>query len=168
MKKIIVIMGACLLCCSLPALTDLNYTGLSDVYEFIYFNGSADPYADADGDGLSNYDEMVWGTSPTNAASKVTGLSAQLTGRTLELSWPAVPYRTYELRASMDLVSWQTVASGSISNYTENLAAANAPLRRFYRLSGALPASGTVVPRLTATRSGQNLILAWTAVSGQT
>src|SRR5512137_2939463 len=86
---------------------DLNYNGLSDVYEFIYFNGPGDPFADPDGDGVSNYDEMFWGTNPTNAASRVTGPTATLNGNTLQLTWPAAPYRYYELRASEDLVTWR-------------------------------------------------------------
>jgi hypothetical protein len=128
MKTTVLIAGACLLSCTLSAMTDLNYNGLSDVWEFIYFNGPADPYADADGDGVSNYDEMIWDTNPTNAASKVTGPTAQLAGRTLRLSWPSAPYRTHELRASDNLVTWQVLASGSISNYTENLDSGNAPV----------------------------------------
>jgi hypothetical protein len=55
------------------AIVDQNNNGLSDVYEFIYFGGPTEPFADPDGDGVTTYDEMVWGTNPTNAASKVTG-----------------------------------------------------------------------------------------------
>lgn len=52
---------------------DLNSNNLSDVYEFIYFRGATAPFADPDGDRVTTYDEMFWGTNPTNAASKVTG-----------------------------------------------------------------------------------------------
>lgn len=129
------ITGACLLAAfNLFATVDQNYNGLSDVYESIYFSGSADPFADADGDGVSNFDEMLWGTNPTNATSVVTAPASSLTGTDFILTWPVVTHRTYQLEASADLQTWQTVASGSASTYTEHLAAPNAPLHRFYRL----------------------------------
>lgn len=146
---------------SLFAYEDKDYTGLSDVYEFIYFNGPADPYADADGDEVSNYGEMVWGTDPTNAASKVTGPNVTLIGNNLQFSWFTAPYRVYELRASDDLVSWHTLASGSISNYTENLDVPDAPARRFYRLSVAFQGS-PLDPGLKATHIGSDVVLTWT------
>lgn len=113
---------------------DLILTGLSDVYESIYFSGSAAPYADADGDGVSNFDEMLWGTNPTNAASAVNAPASSFTGTDFILTWPVVTHRSYQLEASADLQTWQTVASGTASTYTEHLAALNAPPRRFYRL----------------------------------
>jgi hypothetical protein len=108
-----------------------------------------------------------WCGAPTRLAPLPRSPAAQLAGSTLQLSWPAAPYRTYELYASDNLMTWQVLASGSISNYTENLDSGNASVRRLYRLTVALPESGIVAPRLTPTRSGQDLILGWTVVSGQ-
>jgi hypothetical protein len=117
------------------AAVDHNYNGLSDIFELVYFYGSGNPFADTDGDGVSNYDEMFWGTNPTNAASKVTGPNTLLTGQNLQFTWFAAPYRNYELLASHDLVNWQSVATGSISNYSENVSAPNSPIHRYYRLT---------------------------------
>lgn len=151
---------------SLSAMVDHDSNGLSDVFEFVYFNGLADPLGDGDGDGVSNYEESIWGTDPTNAVSAVTGPVARVVGRTVELSWPMAAYRSYELRASDDLLMWRTVASGSISNYIENLGLGDAPSRRFYRLSVALPESGAG-PVLTPTVAGQDLVLSWTVANGE-
>lgn len=168
MKTYTLFAFALLMVTPLFAFQDKNPDCLSDVFEFIYFNGPADPYADADGDGVSNYDEMVWGTNPTNAASKVTGPSAKLIGHDLQFTWPAAPYRNYELRASEDLVSWQIVASGAISNYTENLSAPNAPAKRYYRLSVSFQSSSSgSISGLTATRIGSDLVLNWTMDSSR-
>lgn len=136
-----------ILCLVATALTctaaDVNYSGLSDIYESIYFNGPADPFADADGDGVSNFDEMLWGTNPTNAASAVAAPASSLTGTDFILTWPVVTHRTYQLEASADLQIWQIVASGAASSYTERLAALNALPHRFYRLHVTLDPTDT-------------------------
>jgi hypothetical protein len=137
MKKLSLILGWCLFACTLHASIDLNYNGLSDVFEFIYFNGSAEPLADADGDGVSNYDEMVWGTNPTNAASAITAPTATVKGDVLQLTWLGAPNRYYELSASIDLSTWQVVTNGTVSSYTQSLAGAS-PASRFYRLTVSL------------------------------
>ncbi len=147
---------------SVRATVDANGNGLSDVYEFIYFNGPADPFGDPDDDGASNYDEMVWGTNPTNATSKVLGPTVTRNGMALQFTWPGAPYRSYEFGASENLVTWQPLASGFISSYTENLAASDAPARRLYRLRVSLPSiSAPSVAGFTAASRGSDLILTW-------
>ena len=47
----------------LLAAVDQNNNSLSDVYEFIYFGGPNAPFADPDGDGVTTYDAMFWGTN---------------------------------------------------------------------------------------------------------
>lgn len=59
MKRMLWLLGASLFACALRADVDVNNNGLSDVWEFIYFNGPTDPYADSDQDGVRNYEEMV-------------------------------------------------------------------------------------------------------------
>jgi hypothetical protein len=128
-------LNACfLLTCTICSASDLNNSGLSDVYESIFFSGSAAPYADTDGDGVSNFDEMLWGTIPTNASSFVIAPFSSLTGTDFVLSWPVFTHRTYQLEASADLQVWQTVASGVVSSYAERLTLPNTPPHRFYRL----------------------------------
>lgn len=132
MKKILLAVGACLFVYSLHAYIDLNNNGLSDVYEFIYFNGPTDPFGDADGDGVSNYDEMVWGTNPTNGNSRITRPIGTLDSGQVSLSWPIAPYRVYTLEASTNMIAWQVVTNGTVSNFSQSIALSN---QRFYRLS---------------------------------
>lgn len=56
--------------------------------------------------------------------------------------WPAAPYRIYTLEASDDLVTWQTVTNGTVSEYVQPLGGTNS-LSRFYRLGASLVATYT-------------------------
>ena len=143
MKTNLILSLALLTATPMFAVVDQNNNSLSDVYEFIYFGGPTDPFAAPDGDGVTTYDEMFWGTNPTNAASKVTGPAATLTGSDLALSWPVAPYRTYELQVSTDLQTWQTVTNGPVSLYIEHLAAPGASPSRFFRLLVTLDSQNT-------------------------
>src|SRR5207302_5726234 len=63
-------------------------------------DGSAD-LADADGDGLNNWQEWLAGTDPTNAASVFKLSTPTLTGSNVTLTWSSGTNRTYSvLRAT--------------------------------------------------------------------
>jgi len=134
MKKGISIVAVFLLGLGLCRSIDLNGNGLSDVWEFIYFAGPADPDADTDGDGSSNYKEMMWGTSPTNASSQFTGPVPTLNGSDLSISWCFASNRVYTLQASTNLLNWDIVDSGAISSHVEHLVPPGMPPWRFFRL----------------------------------
>jgi hypothetical protein len=142
MKTKIILVVAILTATSLFAVVDHNNNSLSDLYEFIYFGGPTYPFAGPDGDGVTTYDEMFWGTNPTNAASKVTGPTATRNGNTVQFTWPAAPNRFYTLEASVDLLTWQTVTNGAVAGFTQPLGGAN-PAARFYRLSVSLLSTDT-------------------------
>jgi hypothetical protein len=119
MKINLLLVAALGLPLTLHAIVDSDSNGLSDVYEFLYFNGPADPNADPDGDGYTNFEEMVWGTSPTDANSRPTGVTPSLSGYDLFLSWPFASGKWYRLRASQDLHTWQTAKEGSFGSDLE-------------------------------------------------
>ncbi len=79
-------------------------------------NGSAD-YADPDGDGMSNWQEWIANTNPTNSTSALKLLRPTNSAAGLILSWTSVADRTYQLdRATNGSSPW------AFSPYQSNLA----------------------------------------------
>ena len=80
-------------------------------YEWMVANFGTDiwlwpsPYADTDGDGVSNLNEFLAGTTPTNAASALR-LDLQSTAQGLFLDWNTQPGLIYQVQVSTNLKSW--------------------------------------------------------------
>ncbi len=91
--------------------TDIDEDGLPDRYELSLFGDiKAEPFGDADADGLNNEDEWTAGTNPQDPASNLRVYF--LTGspeRTL--AWTTQPDRFYNVLASDDLVNWRIAGS---------------------------------------------------------
>jgi hypothetical protein len=83
-------------------------------YEWMTYYFGADiwrwpsPYADSDGDGVSNLDEFLAGTCPTNAAS-VLSVQLQQTGKGLFLNWNTQPGLVYQAQVSTNLKVWSSI-----------------------------------------------------------
>jgi hypothetical protein len=78
---------------------DSDADGMSDVWESTFFGtrNRCLPSSDMDGDNLSNKQEYIAGTNPTNATScfKVTDLMPN--GQGIELAWDTVSNRVYQV-----------------------------------------------------------------------
>lgn len=147
---------------SLGSILASEINGLSGIYEFAYFGAyPPQPFLDSDGDGVSDVEEMIWGTNPTNSESRVLGPSATLAHGELRLTWPTAPFRTYELQAGDDLESWQTVAAGAISNFVDRVPDPAGTGRRFYRVTASLRRPSAQSVRLSSTRSGNDFVVNW-------
>jgi hypothetical protein len=74
--------------------------------------GICDGQTDSDGDGSSDAAEILAGTNPVNAASKLRITSFRRVGTNMELTWTSVPGRTYRVcaRASLNDPNWQDVS----------------------------------------------------------
>lgn len=139
MKTTIVILTLVVGLFAAKGTVDQNYSGLSDVFEFLYFGQSAEPYGDPDGDDVVTWDEMIWGTSPTNAHSYIAAPMIVQSGTSVVLTWPSAPqYRSYVLQGSTNLVTWQPLAVSPTATFTQSLSAAGAARWRFYRLQATL------------------------------
>ena len=100
---------------TIPASTDANADGISDAWEAAYFGAlNVDPAADSDGDGILNFQEYIFATSPLEASSDPLQVSTTSVGGrlALRLVFPRraglVP-RPYDYVISPDLAQW-TVA----------------------------------------------------------
>jgi hypothetical protein len=100
-------------------------------------DGSAD-YADADGDGMNNWQEWVCGTNPTNALSALRLVSAVPTNTSVTVSWQSVAGMNYFLERSTNLslpftlLATNLVGQAGTTSYTYT--DAGGPLPGFYRV----------------------------------
>jgi uncharacterized protein (DUF1800 family) len=97
-------------------LDDVDRNDLSDFWEFAHSLKAADPRADLDKDGASNYQESIAGTNPNDPAS-VMSLSAVVSTNNFFCEWQSSAYRSYTLQASSNWVDWFDVG-GSLSSGT--------------------------------------------------
>ncbi len=117
-------------------------------WQLAYFGCWACPQAapgfDADGDGMSNTNEFLAGTDPTNSVSAFRVLSVATVGDDLRITWQSVGGRTNVLQMAsgefstnfVDVAGSLTVLAGSgdvVTNFTDAGAATNATAR-FYRI----------------------------------
>lgn len=105
----------------IDSIGDLDADGMPDWWETKYFGGTntvkGGAQEDWDQDGMSNLDEYLAGTSPTNAASvlRISTL-AKVAGTGLStISWSAVPGKTYQvLYSDSPGGSWSDTLPGSL------------------------------------------------------
>jgi hypothetical protein len=132
---------------TIPAGTDSNANGLPDAWERIYFGAlGVNPLADPDGDGMSNQEEYLAGTNPTNSSSnlKITAFTSSPGGTNVSLTWNTVLSRYYLIQETTDLGSavWADGGLGAIvptnSSTSRTLSTAFAT-NRFYRIQAFRP-----------------------------
>ena len=108
------------------AMVDTDGDGLPDIWELEYFGSAtgANPQADDDGDGVSNYAEYIAGTHPTEASSvlALTTINVLTNSGQLILTWPSVAERAYTvLRATNALGPYTTHVSGVTATPPANM-----------------------------------------------
>jgi hypothetical protein len=134
---------------SSPPPVDSDGDGIPDWWTQQYFGhptGQASDHSlatdDADGDGMSNLQEFLAGTDPTNSASSFRITSIVTTGNNLVVTWTMGSGRTNALQATngggYDTNSFADIFTvtntlGTVTNYLDVGGAANGPAR-FYRV----------------------------------
>ncbi|MGA2280507.1 MAG: thrombospondin type 3 repeat-containing protein [Verrucomicrobiota bacterium] len=106
-----------------------NWGGIPWEWMTIYFGSDISKWpaatADSDGDGMSNYQEFLAGTNPTNAASvlrvqisqtppALQSLQAQQSGQTslgMYVSWNTQPGLTYQVQVTTNFTSWSNLGA---------------------------------------------------------
>jgi hypothetical protein len=124
---------------------DSDNDGLPDAWELQYFSSVNDPQAapnaDPDGDGFTNLQEYIAGTSPIDGGSYLKIDSATTAGSTATIHFTAVAGKTYTVLYRTNLVtsSWLKLADvpaqGSTGPVAVNDPAFGGSKSRFYRLT---------------------------------
>jgi hypothetical protein len=131
---------------TIPGGVDSNADGLPDAWERLYFGTiSVNPAADADGDGLSNRQEYLAGTNPTNSLDnlRITGFGGGGPGN-VSLTWSSVPTRHYFIQktANPAVNAWVDSGQGEISpagSATSRSFTDTSATNRFYRVQAVRP-----------------------------
>jgi hypothetical protein len=125
---------------TINVLLDTDQDGLPDDWETAYgldTNSLADAAFDLDGDGMSNWQEYIAGTDPTNPLSYLKIDSLMVAGGAI-ISFSSISNRTYTIQYSDTLSNglWSKlvdVPAGG-SNTTETVFDPRYTSRRYYRL----------------------------------
>ena len=123
----------------LTVLADFDHDGLPDAYEQslgLNTNNAADAMLDPDGDGVSNRDEYVSDTNPTNAASHLW-IDLPQVGIDATLVFPARSNKTYTVQYTDDLGAGWLKLDDSVAwptNHLRTVIDPNPAVNRIYRV----------------------------------
>lgn len=132
---------------SIPGGADLNANGLPDAWELTFFGTlGVNPNADPDGDGMSNKQEYLAGTNPTNSLDnlKITVFNSSPGGTNASLTWSSVLTRYYSIQETTNLTSqvWINNSAGVIvpnGLFTTRAFTDSNATNRFYRVEAFRP-----------------------------
>jgi len=119
---------------------DSDQDGLLDSWELQYFgNLLRDGTQDANGNGMTDAEEYLWGTNPTDTGGKKPAPSIAAQGAGFTITFPTVVGRTYQVQFKDYLTAdaWQPLGSPTSGTGDAHVISDSEPSpagRRFYRL----------------------------------
>lgn len=124
---------------------DADYDGMPDLWEAVYglsSTNAADSTADPDGDGMSNYEEFIAGTGPTNGSSRFEVRGSRAGGVGFRLTLNTVSGRIYGVLYKTNLMEaiWHDFTNGLL--WSDGELSIDDPATndaRFYRINVDLP-----------------------------
>lgn len=127
---------------------DSDGDGIPNWWEIEHFGGptNAQAAADADSDGMNNYEEYISGTDPNEATSYLRLVPGSTVSAGYVVTWPSASNRIYQLHRSTNLaevsggfgvLATNLNATPPLNTYTDTTAGAEGPY--FYRVQVELP-----------------------------
>lgn len=117
--------------------SDDNFDGIPDDWEAQYWGtnsaGWPAPGADSDNDGVSNRDEFLAGTNPTNSAS-VLRMRLAATPQGLFLSWNTQPGQIYQVQSASAIGSWSNLGPSRFASDSTDSIYVGGNERQYYRV----------------------------------
>ena len=129
---------------------DVDGDGIPDAYELTHGLdrlNAADATLDADGDGMSNRDEFIFGTSANVPDHYPFTAACDSASGTASVAFPTLTGRSYRVMYSTTLLDWlpatpAIAGTGATVTWTDDGSATGSPpggaSMRFYRIEAAL------------------------------
>ena len=120
-------------------IIDRDSDGMADAWEMMFFtNLTFIVSGDEDKDGMSNFDEYLYGYNPADDTSLFMVTGADVTTSPFAIAWASAPFRSYEIQAVelMSDTNWQTIGTvpGNSSSSKFPDIGSNSSSQRYWRI----------------------------------
>jgi hypothetical protein len=125
----------------LTVLADFDHDGVADIWETQYgfsTNNAADASLDFDGDGMSNRDEYIAGTNPTNALSVLKVVFSPSSALQLNFIAESNISYTVQWQTNLSAMAWKNLTNITAQPFVRTITLDTATVppapQRYYRV----------------------------------